>query len=550
MRTDKENKEITELLFPEVKESIEDIFKKYPKRNISDSQLVVRFAPSPTGFLHVGSVYTSLINRKLADQTNGICILRIDDTDKKREIEGGVELIIDGLREFGIKFDENVKTGKYGPYIQSKRKDIYKVFAKDMIERGCAYPCFATEDELEEIRKEQSKSGERTGYYGKWAIWRDAKSEDIKRAINEGRKFVVRLYSTGNFKNKFTFNDLIKGNCTFSENDMDVVLLKSDGLPTYHLAHPIDDTLMGINLIIRTHEWFPSVPLHLEIFDKLGFERIIYAHPSPLMKMDGGNRRKLSKRKDLEADASFFLRQGYPQVGMLEYFLRIMNSNFEEWRIQNPSLSYADFELKLEKFNRAGALFDIVKLIDVCKEYVSRLSADEVYNFVIEWAQKFNQDIYEKMVNYKDYCTHIFNIEREGQRIRKDMSKWSDAVGQFEIFFDDMFDNMKKDSLDMDSTLQKSILTQFLNTYYYEDSSAEWFEKIKRIAQDNGFALNFKEYEKNPLKYKGKVGDVAGVIRIAVTGKRESPDLYQVMQVMGENRVIDRIQKYINNVKG
>lgn len=550
MRTKKENKEITELLFPEVKESTKDIFEKYPKRNISDSQLVVRFAPSPTGFLHVGSVYTSLINRKLADQTNGICILRIEDTDKKREIEGGVNLIINGLREFGIKFDESVNAGKYGPYIQSERKDIYKVFAKDMIERGCAYPCFATEDELEDIRKKQSESGERTGYYGKWAIWRDAKAEDVKRALNDGRKFVVRLYSTGNFRNKFTFNDLIKGNCTFSENDMDVVLLKSDGLPTYHLAHPIDDTLMGINLIIRTHEWFPSVPLHLEIFDKLGFERIIYAHPSPLMKMDGGNRRKLSKRKDLEADASFFLQQGYPQVGILEYFLGIMNSNFEEWRIQNPSLPYTAFELKLEKFNRAGALFDIVKLIDVCKEYISRLSAEDVYTFVIEWAQKFNQDIYEKMVNYKDYCTHIFNIEREGERIRKDMSKWSDVVGQFEIFFDDMFDNMKKDSLDMDSTLQKSILTQFLNTYYYGDSSAEWFEKIKKIAQDNGFAINFKEYEKNPLKYKGKVGDVAGVIRVAVAGKRESPDLYQVMQVMGENRVRDRIQKYINNVKG
>jgi glutamyl-tRNA synthetase len=261
--------------------------------------------------LHVGSVYTSLINRKLADQTNGICILRIEDTDKKREIEGGVDLIINGLEKFGIKFDESVKKGEYGPYIQSERREIYKVFAKDMIARGCAYPCFASEEELEEIRKKQSESGERTGYYGKWALWRDAKIEDIKRALDEGKKFVVRLYSTGNFNKKFTFNDLIKGNCTFSENDMDIVLLKSDGLPTYHFAHPIDDTLMGINLVIRTYEWFPSVPLHLEIFSKLGFESIKYAHPAPLMKMDGGSKRKLSKRKDLEADASFFLHQGY-----------------------------------------------------------------------------------------------------------------------------------------------------------------------------------------------------------------------------------------------
>jgi len=548
MRTEEENREIAQLLFPDVAESVEDIFKKYPKRKLKDSQLVVRFAPSPTGFLHVGSVYTSLINRKLADQTNGICILRIEDTDKKREIEGGVDLIINGLEKFGIKFDESVKKGEYGPYIQSERREIYKVFAKDMIARGCAYPCFASEEELEEIRKKQSESGERTGYYGKWALWRDAKVEDIKEALNEGRKFVVRLYSTGNFNNKFTFNDLIKGNCAFSENDMDIVLLKSDGLPTYHFAHPIDDTLMGINLVIRTYEWFPSVPLHLEIFSKLGFKSIKYAHPAPLMKMDGGSKRKLSKRKDLEADASFFLHQGYPLVGIMEYFLSIMNSNFEDWRIKNPSLPYTAFELKLEKFNKAGALFDMVKLTDVCKEYISRLSAEDVYNFVLEWAKEFDTDIYNKMISNKGYCISIFNIEREGDKKRKDMSKWSDVREQFKIFFDDMFENMKKDVLDMDKELQINILKEFLATYYYGDNSTEWFNKIKKIAQDNGFAVDYKEYEKEPSKYKGKVGDVAGVIRVAVTGRKQSPDLYQVMQVMGDSRVRNRIEKYINNI--
>ena len=548
MRTEEENREIAQLLFPDVAESVEDIFKKYPKRKLKDSQLVVRFAPSPTGFLHVGSVYTSLINRKLADQTNGICILRIEDTDKKREIEGGVDLIINGLEKFGIKFDESVKKGEYGPYIQSERREIYKVFAKDMIARGCAYPCFASEEELEEIRKKQSESGERTGYYGKWALWRDAKVGDVKEALNEGRKFVVRLYSTGNFNNKFTFNDLIKGNCAFSENDMDIVLLKSDGLPTYHFAHPIDDTLMGINLVIRTYEWFPSVPLHLEIFSKLGFKSIKYAHPAPLMKMDGGSKRKLSKRKDLEADASFFLHQGYPLVGIMEYFLSIMNSNFEDWRIKNPSLPYTAFELKLEKFNKAGALFDMVKLTDVCKEYISRLSAEDVYNFVLEWAKEFDTDIYNKMISNKGYCISIFNIEREGDKKRKDMSKWSDVREQFKIFFDDMFENMKKDVLDMDKELQINILKEFLATYYYGDNSTEWFNKIKKIAQDNGFAVDYKEYEKEPSKYKGKVGDVAGVIRVAVTGRKQSPDLYQVMQVMGDSRVRNRIEKYINNI--
>jgi glutamyl-tRNA synthetase len=548
MRTEEENREIAQLLFPDVAESVEDIFKRYPKRKLKDSQLVVRFAPSPTGFLHVGSVYTSLINRKLADQTNGICILRIEDTDKKREIEGGVDLIINGLEKFGIKFDESVKKGEYGPYIQSERREIYKVFAKDMIARGCAYPCFASEEELEEIRKKQSESGERTGYYGKWALWRDAKVEDIKEALNVGRKFVVRLYSTGNFNNKFTFNDLIKGNCTFSENDMDIVLLKSDGLPTYHFAHPIDDTLMGINLVIRTYEWFPSVPLHLEIFSKLGFESIKYAHPAPLMKMDGGSKRKLSKRKDLEADASFFLHQGYPLVGIIEYFLSIMNSNFEDWRIKNPSLPYTAFELKLEKFNKAGALFDMIKLTDVCKEYISRLSAKDVYNFVLEWAKEFDTDIYNRMISNKGYCISIFNIEREGDKKRKDMSKWSDVKEQFKIFFDDMYENMKKDVLDMDRELQISILKEFLATYYYGDNSTEWFNKIKRIAQDNGFAVDYKEYEKEPSKYKGKVGDVAGVIRVAVTGRKQSPDLYQIMQVMGDGRVRNRIEKYISNI--
>jgi len=548
MRTEEENREIAQLLFPDVAEGVEDIFKRYPKRKLKDSQLVVRFAPSPTGFLHLGSVYTSLINRKLADQTNGICILRIEDTDKKREIEGGVDLIINGLEKFGIKFDESVKKGEYGPYIQSERREIYKVFAKDMIARGCAYPCFASEEELEEIRKKQSESGVRTGYYGEWALWRDAKVEDIKGALNKGRKFVVRLYSTGNFSNKFAFNDLIKGNCTFSENDMDIVLLKSDGLPTYHFAHPIDDTLMGINLVIRTHEWFPSVPLHLEIFRKLGFKSIKYAHPAPLMKIDGGSKRKLSKRKDPEADASFFLHQGYPQVGIIEYFLGIMNSNFEDWRIKNPSLPYTAFELKLEKFNKAGALFDMVKLTDVCKEYISRLSAEDVYNFVLEWAEEFDTDIYNRMISNKGYCISIFNIEREGDKKRKDMSKWSDVREQFKIFFDDMFENMKKDFLDMDRKLQINILKEFLATYYYGDSSTEWFNRIKRIAQDNGFAVDYKEYEKEPSKYKGKVGDVAGVIRVAVTGRKQSPDLYQVMQVMGDSRVRNRIEKYINNI--
>lgn len=548
MRTEQENIEISQLLFPNVKQSVEDIYKRYPKRDLKPSQLVLRFAPSPTGFLHLGSVYTSLIGRKLTDQTHGIYILRIEDTDKKREIEGGVDLIINGLKAFGIEFDESARQGEYGPYIQSERLDIYHVFAKYLVSKGAAYPCFASSQELEEIRIKQNEEGVRTGYYGKWAKWRDADLESIKSALENDQKYVIRLYSTGNFQNKFTFNDLIKGNCTFSENDMDAVLLKSDGYPTYHFAHPIDDKLMGINLVIRTNEWFPSIPLHLEIFKKLGFEEIPYAHPSPLMKMENGNKRKLSKRKDPEADASFFIKYGYPVPGLFEYFLNIMNSNFADWRIQNPKAPLSEFNLKLEKFNKAGALFDMVKLEDVCKEYISRLTAQEVYDMVLNWSKDFDKNIYEKLVNHREYCINIFNIEREGSKIRKDIVKWSDVNEQFEIFFDDMYKKMEKESVDIKSDIQKSVLNDFLDTFYFGDDSYEWFNKIKRIAQKYGFSTDYKEYEKNPKRYLGKVGDVAMILRVAITGKKQTPDLFQIMQVMGEDRLRGRIKEYINSL--
>ena len=548
MKTEKENIEISELLFPNVKQSVEDMYKRYPKRDLKPSQLVLRFAPSPTGFLHLGSVFTSLIGRKLADQSNGICILRIEDTDKKREVEGGVDLIIDGLKGFGIEFDESVRKGKYGPYIQSERLEIYHVFAKYLVSIGGAYPCFASSQELEEIRVKQNESGVRTGYYGKWAKWRDADLESIKTALAQGKKFVIRLYSTGNFENKFRFNDLIKGNCTFSENDMDAVLLKSDGYPTYHFAHPVDDTLMGINLVIRTYEWFPSVPLHLEIFKKLGFKEIPYAHPSPLMKIENGNKRKLSKRKDPEADSSFFIEYGYPIQGLFEYFLNIMNSNFSDWRIQNPKAPLSEFNLKLEKFNKAGALFDMVKLEDVCKEYISKLTAQELYDTLLNWSKDFDKDIYEKLINHKEYCINILNIEREGPKIRKDIVKCADIKKQFEIFFDDMFKGSVIEELEIKKEHQKNVLNDFLDTFYFGDDSYEWFNKIKRIAAKNGFSIDYKEYEKNPKKYLGKVGDVAMILRVAITGRKQTPDLFQIMQVMGEDRLRGRIKEYINNL--
>lgn len=545
--------ELSELLFPNVKESVRDILKKYPKRDLQPSQLVLRFAPSPTGFLHIGNVYTSLVGYMLSKRSNGIFILRVEDTDKVREVKDGVTQIINGFKYFGIDFDEGMinetkSKGKYSPYIQSQRKGIYQVFAKDLVSKGLAYPCFCTNEELECIRGEQTDTGCRTGYFDKWAKWREASFNDIKKKLDMKKEFVIRLYSKGNAENKINVRDLIKGGVTLSENDMDAVLLKSDGLPTYHFAHPIDDTLMGISFVLRGDEWLSSQPLHMEIFKALGFKQLEYGHISPLMKMENGNKRKLSKRKDPESAVSFYIEQGYPVTAVKEYLLNIANSNFCDWRMQNPQKDILEFELKLEKFNRAGALFDLIKLNDISKEYISKLKAEQVYEFVLEWSGKFNSEIHSKLESHKEYCLSILNIEREGEKIRKDIAKWSDIPYQFKIFFDDMFMDIKRESLDIQGDIQKAVLSDFLDTYYYGDSSSEWFNKIKRIAQKNGFCIDYKEYEKEPKKFTGKVGDVAMIIRVAVTGRKQTPDLYQIMQVMGENRVRERIKGYIEGV--
>jgi glutamyl-tRNA synthetase len=547
MRTKEENIQLAKLLFPDVKDTPKDIFKKYPKRNLEKGALVVRFAPSPTGFLHLGSVYTSFIDQKLAKQTNGVNILRIEDTDKKREVEKGVDLIVNGLAEFDIQFDEKLETGDYGPYIQSERKEIYKVFAKDMVARGVAYPCFASEQELKDIRTKQEELEVRTGYYGSFAKWRDVSFEDIKKELDNGMKFVIRLHSTGNFEKKFEFDDEIKGRCTFPENDMDIILLKSDMLPTYHFAHPIDDTLMGINLVVRGFEWFPSVPIHLELFEKLQFDRIKYAHISPLMKMDKGNKRKLSKRKDPESDARYFLSHGYPVTAILEYFLNIMNSNFSDWRRENPDKQYSEFELKLSKFNKAGALFDMTKLENICKDYVARLSALEVYEKVFRWAQKNDSGLVKRMEENRDYCISIFNIERQGDQIRKDIVKWEDVYEQFNIFFDDMYKELDRAKLpeNVDAKDVEKIINMFLDTYDVDDSVDIWFGKIKDIGNELGYTSDYKAYKEDPEIFKGKVGDVAMVLRIALTKKKRTPDLHQVMQVLGREKVEQRLKDFV-----
>jgi glutamyl-tRNA synthetase len=536
MRTKEQNEQLAQLLFPEVKESPEDVLSRYPERKTDG--MVLRFAPSPTGFMHIGNVYTGLVCTKLANQTDGVSILRIEDTDKEREIENGVTQIVNGLKGFGIEFDEgmvNEEEGKgdYGPYIQSKRLDIYKVFAKDLVSKGYAYPCFMTSEELEEMREKQEELKVPTGSYGKWAKWRDADIEDIKNMLDNNEEFVIRLYSTGDPEKSFNFKDLIKGGVTLRENNMDAVLLKSDGYPTYHFAHPIDDTLMKITHVIRGDEWFSSLPLHVELFNKLGFDLLPYAHVSPLMKSEEGKKRKLSKRKDPEAAVSYYIERGYPKKGIIEYLLNIANSNFYDWRIQNPDKSLEEFELKFDKFNSSGALFDIVKLDNICKNYIATLSAEQVYEKALQWARDFDEEIAKLLEENKEYCIAIFNIERTGEKIRKDLVKFEDVRGQMTIFFDDLLS--KEDVPDITDRVgeedQKVILIKYLEIFEIEDSSDEWFEKIRNLARDLG---------------SEKVGEVAMVLRVAITHRTQTPDLYQVIKVLGEEKVRERIRNYID----
>ena len=539
MRTTEDNVILSQLLFPDVVETPQSMFGKYPKRELPDGAMVLRFAPSPTGFLHIGTVYMGMINTIIAKQTKGVSILRIEDTDKKREVENGVMTIVEGLRNFGIDFDEgmigdNQSKGKYGPYIQSKRLDIYKVFAKDLVSKGYAYPCFMTERELENIRKEQEEKKLRTGCYGKWAIWRDRSLEDVKAMLEKDEKFVIRLYSTGDIEKSFNMMDLIKGYVTLRENDMDAVLLKSDGFPTYHFAHPIDDILMGITLVTRGDEWFSSVPLHVELFQKLGFKQIPYAHFSPLMKTENGSKRKLSKRKDPEADVQYYISKGYPKEGVKEYLLNIANSNFYDWKIQHPGKSPEEFALRLDKFNKAGSLFDIVKLDDMCKNYIASLSAEQVYDQALTWVEEYDKEVADILKENKDYCIKIFGIEREGPKVRKDIVKYSDIKEQLTIFFDTMFENIEYEDISgiIESTKQKEILEKYLKVFEIPNSVETWFEGVKKLAEEMGV----------------KTGEIAMVLRVAITKKTKSPDLYQVISILGEDKVRERLEKYLGKV--
>lgn len=545
-----ENKEkIIEKLFPELLPTIEEIEKKYPERNLKEGAMVTRIAPSPTGFMHIGSLYTALISERLAHQTEGVFYLRIEDTDKKREVEGASKLITKSLNYYDIKTNEgeNVlgeEIGQYGPYKQSERANIYKAYIKHLVGKGLAYPCFSTSEELEEIHKKQEEEGIRPGYYNNWAIWRNKSEKEILEALEQKKPFVIRFKSNGNFENKILIEDVLLGKKELSENDQDIVIMKSDGLPTYHMAHVIDDHLMQTTHVIRGNEWLPSLTLHLQLFRAMEWKAPKYGHIFPIQKMEGSSKRKLSKRKDPEANVDFFEEQGYPKDAIIEYLLNLANSNFEDWRKQNPDKDNKEFVLTFKKLASSnGPLFDFVKLDNISKEIISKYTAEEVYNKTLAWAKKYDLPFAEKIEKHSDYVKKIFNIER-GTKARKDIGKWSDAKNEINYFFDEDFSITEKEIKELLLGIDdiQPIINSFINSYDEKDNREEWFEKIKEIGKENGFAEDMKKYKENPENYKGNVADVAKIFRVLLTGKTQTPDLYSIIQVMGKERVFNRLK--------
>lgn len=547
-------KELSDLIFPDAK-SISYYEEKYPERNLPEGAIVTRVAPSPTGFVHIGTLYQALVAKKLAEQTDGVFFLRVEDTDQKRKIENGTLEIVTGFSSYGIEPDEgmiseNEEKGNYGPYKQSLRKEIYQAYAKYLIEQGKAYPCFCAPEEVEEIREKQEAAKIRPGYYGVWAKCRNLTVEEAIKKIKNGEKYIIRFKSPGREDRKIKHHDIIKGNVDFPENDQDIVIIKADGLPTYHFAHAIDDHLMRTTHVIRGDEWLSSVPLHLQLFHELGFKAPKYAHIAPIMKNDEGNKRKLSKRKDPEAAVSYYAKEGIPDIAVKEYLLNIANSTFENWRRANPDKSMNEFKLQLSKMSVSGALFDIVKLLDVSKTVISKMTAEEVYKNTLTWAKKYDTEL-ENLLKDKTYALKVLGIERGNKKPRRDIAKWSDVKENIEYMYVDKFDEtVKKYEFQNINEIEKikEILKLYLIEYYNaEDDKQEWFDKIKQLAGRLGYAKEVKEYKKNPDNYPGHVGDVSMVLRVALTGRQNTPDMYEIMKILGKEEMERRFQRIIKN---
>ncbi len=545
-----ENEKLANLLFPDIAFSPNQYEAKYPPRPLPESARVTRFAPSPTGFLHIGNLFTAYVNKLTAENSGGVFFLRIEDTDKKREIEDGVSGILAGLRAFDVEPDEGVlgfevEQGEYGPYQQSNRCDIYRCFAKDLVKQGLAYPCFCSEDALNDIRAEQELQNVNKGYYGKWALCRSLTCDELIGAVKAGKPYVLRLRSTGDENRRIVFEDMIKGKIEMPQDVMDVVLLKTDGIPTYHFAHAVDDHLMRTTHIIRSDEWIASVPLHIALFKACGFKVPKYAHVSPLMKEDVGGKRKLSKRKDPEAAVSFFVEQGFPKTAMLEYLLTLINSNFEDWRKANPTAPQSDFPFNLKKMSPSGALFDMVKLNDVSKNVISVMTATQVYEQATAWAKDCDTQLYALLCEDPDYATAILDIDRGNKNPRKDIAQWTEIKEYVAYFYDELYTpnfELPENVLPEDAA---KILKTYQSVLCIDDDKDTWFCKIKDMCAGLGYTPNVKEFKKTPEKFKGHVGDISAVIRIALTSRRNTPDLHSIIRLLGVKKVHQRMEDAI-----
>lgn len=544
-----DNKALAALLFPDITQIPEQIEARYPKRDLPEGAKVTRIAPSPTGFMHLGNLFGAVADERLAHQSGGVFLLRIEDTDQKRAVSGGVETILQVFEDYDLPFDEGATldgdSGAYGPYRQRQRADIYQVFAKWLVEQGRAYPCFCSEQELAAAREQQQAAKENFGYYGKYAVWRDADPAEVKQRLKAGEPFVLRFRSDGVPERKVKFTDLVKGLIEFPENDLDVVILKSDGIPTYHFAHVVDDHLMHITHVVRGEEWLATLPIHVQLFGAMGWKLPKYVHTAQLMKMDMGSKRKLSKRKDPELALDYYKKEGYSVCALKEYILTLLNSNFEEWRIANPDAPLENFPFNIKKMSVSGALFDLDKLRDVSKNVLSRLTAEQAYQGLAAWAAEFDPQLAALLTADPSYAISILSIGRGGKKPRKDLAAWNECRSYLAFFYDALFTITDPMPQNVSPKLQKQILSAFLASYDAADDNGVWFDKIRMLTEEIGFASNMKDYKQNPDAYPGHVGDVSMVVRIAVTGRQNSPDLYDVMQLLGAEKIQNRLQTAI-----
>ena len=537
---------LAQLLFSNDETTPEYYEGLYPKRDLPENAQVTRIAPSPTGFIHLGNLFGALADERIAKQSGGVFYLRIEDTDEKRKVEGAVEAVLDSLGYFGLKFDEGAEIGgEYGPYYQRQRAQLYRTYAKELVKKGLAYPCFCTEEDLSAVRDIQQENKENTGYYGKYAKCRDLTLEQIEQNINAGLPYVLRLRSPGSVENKFAFEDEIKGKITVTQNDLDIVILKRDGIPTYHFAHVIDDHFMGTTLVVRGEEWVATLPIHLQLFELLGFDRPKYAHTAQLMKIDNGKKRKLSKRHDPELSLEYYKSLGYHPTAVKTYLMTLLNSNFEEWFLANPERPIEEFEFSVSKMGQSGALFDTMKLDDISKTVMSGLEADDVLDFYENWVKEYAAEDYDVIFKNRDFIKKIVELQMAigSKKRRKDFICAKQMHSLFGYYFEEYF----KPSYDfkLDNATSKEILTKFLETYDINDSNEIWFNKVKEIAEALGFAVKMGDYKKNPEAYKGFVGDVAEIIRVAVTSIKNTPDLCTIMQIIGETESKKRIEDAI-----